>query len=75
MAGLLNRDIEFAEVTREDARASMVAVFGEDAADAVLHTEISHRAPIHRSYVVTKGPAPIDRGGSDDREQGMERLL
>ncbi|NKY33149.1 NAD(P)H-binding protein [Nocardia speluncae] len=36
IAGLLNRDIEFAEVAREDARASMIAVFGEDAADAVL---------------------------------------
>lgn len=36
IAGLLNRDIEFTETTREQARPSMVAVFGEDAADAVL---------------------------------------
>jgi uncharacterized protein YbjT (DUF2867 family) len=36
IAGLLNRDIGFTEITREDARPSMVAVFGEDAADAVL---------------------------------------
>lgn len=30
------REIEFTEVTREQARPDMVAVFGEDAADAVL---------------------------------------
>lgn len=36
IAELLNRHIEFTEVTREHARAGMVEVFGEDAADAVL---------------------------------------
>ncbi|WP_433592093.1 NAD(P)H-binding protein [Nocardia sp. CA-145437] len=36
IAGLLNRDLEFTEITREQARPSMAAVFGEDAADAVL---------------------------------------
>ncbi|MEU4600269.1 NAD(P)H-binding protein [Nocardia sp. NPDC023988] len=36
IAGLLHRDVEVTEITREQARAGMVAVFGEDAADAVL---------------------------------------
>ncbi|MFI9415140.1 SDR family oxidoreductase [Nocardia gamkensis] len=36
LAALLNRDIQFTEITRERARPTMVAVFGEDAADAVL---------------------------------------
>ncbi|WP_280435019.1 SDR family oxidoreductase [Nocardia carnea] len=36
IAGLLNRDIEVDEITREQARATMVEVFGADAADAVL---------------------------------------
>ncbi|MGI5220325.1 SDR family oxidoreductase [Nocardia sp. CA-290969] len=36
IAELLNRDIEFTGITREQARPDMVAVFGEDAADAVL---------------------------------------
>ncbi|MFD8975594.1 MULTISPECIES: NAD(P)H-binding protein [unclassified Streptomyces] len=32
----LGRDVPFAEISRQEARAPMVAVFGEEAADAVL---------------------------------------
>ncbi|KAF0845339.1 SDR family oxidoreductase [Nocardia caishijiensis] len=36
IAAALDRDIEFIEISRDRARPGMVAVFGEDAADAVL---------------------------------------
>ncbi|MFC7304261.1 NAD(P)H-binding protein [Streptomyces monticola] len=36
IAAALGRDIPFAEISRQEAHAQMVAVFGEEAADAVL---------------------------------------
>jgi uncharacterized protein YbjT (DUF2867 family) len=36
LAAELGREIEFAEISREQARSNMVAAFGEEAADAVL---------------------------------------
>ncbi|MER5712728.1 NAD(P)H-binding protein [Streptomyces sp. NPDC042898] len=36
IAEALGRDVPFAEISRQEARAPMVAVFGEEAADAVL---------------------------------------
>ena len=36
IATMLDRDIPFAEISREQARSNMVAIFGAEAADAVL---------------------------------------